>query len=167
VPLSYKEVAEILKIIDASQCDEVVLELGDTRLVVRRGADGRTVATTGTGETVAAPARAPSSASTPAKTAPAKAPPAKSAGMPVAAAAGQIEIRSPMVGTFYRRPSPRDPAFVEVGQKVARGTPLGLIEVMKLYTTIEAQADGVVEQIAAEDGALVEFDQLLFLIRPA
>lgn len=166
MPLSYKEVAEILKIIDASQCDEVVLELGDTRLVVRRGADGRAIATTGTGETVAAPARAPS-ASSPAKTAPAKAPPTKSAGMPVAAAAGQIEIRSPMVGTFYRRPSPRDPAFVEVGQKVARGAPLGLIEVMKLYTTIEAQTDGVVEQIAAEDGALVEFDQLLFLIRPA
>lgn len=161
MPLSYKEVAEILKIIDASQCDEVVLELGDTRLVVRRGGDGRAVATTGTGETVAAPARAPS----PAKTSPAKAVPAKAAA-PVAAA-GQTEIRSPMIGTFYRRPSPRDPAFVEVGQKVARGAPLGLIEVMKLYTTIEAPADGVVEQIAAEDGALVEFDQLLFLIRPA
>ena len=158
MPLSYKEVAEILKIIDASQCDEVVLELGDTRLVVRRGTDGRAVATTGTGETVAAPARAPAPS-------PAKAPSAKAAA-PVAAA-GQTEIRSPMVGTFYRRPSPRDPAFVEVGQKVARGAPLGLIEVMKLYTTIEAPADGVVEQIAAEDGALVEFDQLLFLIRPA
>lgn len=162
MPLSYKEVAEILKIIDASQCDEVVLELGDTRLVVRRGGDGRSVATTGEGETVAARASAPS----PAKTAPAKAPSAKTAAAP-GAAAGQTEIRSPMVGTFYRRPSPRDPAFVEVGQKVARGVPLGLIEVMKLYTTIEAPADGVVEQIAAEDGALVEFDQLLFLIRPA
>jgi len=157
VPLSYKEVAEILKIIDASQCDEVVLELGDTRLVVRRGGDGRSVATTGEGETVAAPARVPS---------PTKTSPAKTAAAPVAAA-GQTEIRSPMVGTFYRRPSPRDPAFVEVGQKVARGAPLGLIEVMKLYTTIEAPADGVVDQIAAEDGALVEFDQLLFLIRPA
>lgn len=162
MPLSYKEVAEILKIIDASQCDEVVLELGDTRLVVRRGGDGRSVATTGEGETVAAPARAPS----PTKASPAKAAPAKTAAAPVAAA-GQTEIRSPMVGTFYRRPSPRDPAFVEAGQKVARGAPLGLIEVMKLYTTIEAPADGVVEQIAAEDGALVEFDQLLFLIRPA
>jgi acetyl-CoA carboxylase biotin carboxyl carrier protein len=166
VPLSYKEVAEILKIIDASQCDEVVLELGDTRLVVRRGGDGRSVATTGEGETVAAPARAAASAPSPAKPALAKAPSAKTAAAPVAAA-GQTEIRSPMVGTFYRRPSPRDPAFVEVGQKVARGAPLGLIEVMKLYTTIEAPADGVVEQIAAEDGALVEFDQLLFLIRPA
>ncbi|MCC7017219.1 MAG: biotin carboxyl carrier domain-containing protein [Rhodospirillales bacterium] len=72
-----------------------------------------------------------------------------------------------MAGTFYRRPSPRGPPLVEIGQKITRGAPLRPIEVMKLYTTIEAQADGVIEQIAAEDGTLVEFDQLLFVVKPA
>ena len=163
MPLSYKEVAEILKIIDASQCDEVVLELGDVRLVVRRSTDGRAVATTGESKAVAAPAASALAAPAPPSKAPATAPRATTP----AVAPGRKEIRAPMVGTFYRRPSPRDPAFVEVGRKVKRGAPLGLIEVMKLYTTIEADGDGVIEQIAAEDGTLVEFDQLLFVIKPA
>ncbi len=159
MPLSYKDVAEILKIIDASQCDEVVLEMGDVRLVVRRSTDGRALATTGGEKSIARPERA-------AAPAPVKARPAPAAATP-AVAPGRKEIRAPMVGTFYRRPSPRDPAFVEVGQKIKRGAPLALIEVMKLYTTIEAGSDGTIEHIAAEDGMLVEFDQLLFVIKPA
>ena len=165
MPLSFKEIAEILKIIDASQCEEVVLELGDIRLVVRRSADGNASATAGAGETVLLPARdssAPPARDPAPNRAPSKAPVVKTP----AVAPGRTEIRAPMVGTFYRRPSPRDPPFVEVGQKIKRGAPLCLIEVMKLYTTIEAQADGVIEQIAAEDGTLVEFDQLLFVVKP-
>lgn len=162
MPLSFKEVAEILKIIDASQCEEVVLELGDIRLVVRRSAEGGAHATAGESKTALPPVRV-SSAPPARDPTPSKAPVAKTP----AVAPGRIEIRAPMVGTFYRRPSPRDPPFVEIGQKIARGAPLCLIEVMKLYTTIEAQADGVIEQIAAEDGTLVEFDQLLFVVKPA
>ena len=162
MPLSYKEVTEILKIIDASQCDEVVLEMGDIRLVVRRTSDGRAVAATSVDKPIAPLARAAAP-----RQVPDKAPTAATvSSKALAIAPGRKEIRAPMVGTFYRRPSPRDPAFVEIGQKVARGAPLGLIEVMKLYTTIEADGDGVIEQIAAEDGTLVEFDQLLFVIKP-
>lgn len=162
MPLSYKEVAEILKIIDASQCDEVVLEMGDIRLVVRRTSDGRAVAATSADKPITPLARAAAP-----RQVPDKAPTAATVSSKASTVApGRKEIRAPMVGTFYRRPSPRDPAFVEIGQKVARGAPLGLIEVMKLYTTIEADGDGVIEQIAAEDGTLVEFDQLLFVIKP-
>ena len=76
-----------------------------------------------------------------------------------------IEIfKSPMVGTFYSKPSPEDPPFVTVGQNVKKGDTLCLIEVMKLFTTVECTADGTVETIFVEDGALVEFDQPLFLI---
>jgi biotin carboxyl carrier protein len=71
-----------------------------------------------------------------------------------------------MVGSFYRRPSPHEAPFVEVGGRVGKGDPLCLIEVMKLYTTIEAPGDGIVEAIAVEDGAAIEFDQLLFVIKP-
>ena len=64
------------------------------------------------------------------------------------------------------RPAPDQPPFVEVGSKVSAGDPLCLIEVMKLYTTIEAPVSGTIRQIAVEDAALVEFDQLLFVIAP-
>jgi biotin carboxyl carrier protein len=70
-----------------------------------------------------------------------------------------------MVGTFYGRPSPDEEPFVKEGSEVTAGAPLCLIEVMKLYTTIEATADGVIESILVEEGKLVDFDQPLFIIR--
>ena len=76
-----------------------------------------------------------------------------------------VMIRSPMVGTFYRAQSPNDPPFVDVGSKVNSGDPLCLIEVMKLYTTIESTLNGTITAIPAEDGKLVEFDQPLFHIK--
>jgi len=76
-------------------------------------------------------------------------------------------MRSPMVGTFYRRPAPTSPAFVEVGDRVEPGTPLCIIEVMKLFTTIEATVSGSVSNILANDGDSVEYDQLLFIFDPA
>lgn len=163
--LSYGEVAEIIRIIDASNCEELILELEGARLVVRRGgasaggeaARAPTVqSTTGTGS--AAPSAADSAAARPAR---------KSESSPTTAApAGTTTVCSPMVGTFYRRPSPDEAPFIEQGASVRAGDALGLIEVMKLYTTIESPVDGVVEAILAEDGALAEFDQPLFVIRP-
>ena len=73
-------------------------------------------------------------------------------------------IKSPMVGTFYSKPSPEEPPFVIAGQEVKKGDTLCLIEVMKLYTAVESAIDGTVETIFVEEGALVEFDQPLFLI---
>jgi acetyl-CoA carboxylase biotin carboxyl carrier protein len=162
VGLTYKEVAEILKVVDASNCDEVVLEIEGTRLVVRRSSSGAAAHCEAVMPTVQNPA--------PASVAPAPAPVKPNRSATTAASAGTPganEVRAPMVGTFYRRPSPQEPHFVEVGQSVAKGQALCLIEVMKLFTTIEATAAGTVEAILAEDGALVEFDQLLFVIRPS
>lgn len=154
--LSYKEVAEILKIIDASSCDEVVLELGDTRLVVRRGGASNASGNLTTRTQSIAPAAEKQAASSPGKVA------ARDT-VPGADAGGSV-VKSPMAGTFYSRPSPGEEPFVEEGTKVGAGDTLCLIEVMKLYTTIEASADGVVESILADDGDLVEFDQPLFVI---
>lgn len=157
--LTYKDVADILKIIDSSSCDEVVLDVGGVRLEVRRHGAGAPPAT------ASAPIRA---AAAPSPTAPA-APPtraeAPTAVSSVAADAGGLQIRAPMVGSFYRRPSPGEKPFVDVGQAVRKGDPLCLIEVMKLYTTIAAPADGVIDAIRVEDGALVAFDQLLIVMR--
>lgn len=167
--LSYREVAEILKIIDASDCEEVVLELEGMRLVVRRaGAEGATPPARPAAQSSAA---APAQAELPAAAAPQAAAPAVASAAPraaqVPAQEGMVDVRAPMVGTFYRRPSPQDPPFVEVGDRIEKGQALCLIEVMKLFTTIEAQQAGTLELIGPEDGALVEFDQLLFRIRPA
>ncbi len=75
-----------------------------------------------------------------------------------------ITVKSPIAGTFYSRPSPDEASFVSQGTKVTSGDTLCLIEVMKLYTTIEATVDGVIESVLVEDGNLVEFDQPLFVI---
>ena len=163
--LSFKEVAEILKLIDASDCEEVILELDGTRLVVRRNGGATASPPRAESPTAAPPAREAAHAAP----AGAQAPPAPSASpAPTAPAveSGLTEVRAPMVGTFYRRPSPDEPAFVEVGAKVSAGDPVCLIEVMKLFTTIEAPVAGTVEAIQTEDATLVEFNQLLFLIRP-
>ncbi len=143
--LSSKDVAEIIKIIDASALDEFTIELADIKLVIRRrGAPAETSATT---IPLSQPAVTPAARALPRTD-------------------GALEVRAPMVGTFYRAPSPKDPPFVEVGSVVKPGQPLGLIEVMKLYTTLEAKQAGKVVDIPAANGALVEYDQVLFVIQP-
>jgi len=158
--LTYKDVAEILKIIDSSDCEELVLEVEGLKLVVRRGGAGPlapAVALAPTPEPTRIAQAAPAAPAAPAQQ------PAPTATAPVA---DGTQVRAPMVGSFYRRPSPQEKPFVEVGSKVKKGDPLCLIEVMKLYTTIEAPVSGTVVAITAEDGKLVEFDQLLFVDKP-
>ena len=77
-----------------------------------------------------------------------------------------IEIRSPMVGTFYRRPAPDKPPYVEVGDHIKPGDIVCIIEAMKLFNEIESEVEGVIEKILVEDATPVEFDQPLFLVRP-
>ena len=164
--LSYREVAEILKIIDASACDELILELEGTKLVVRRGEAGNGVADASMAGNPQSIGPESISAVTGATAAPDSVPPDTNAAAEERREDGLVEMRAPMVGTFYRAPSPTEPPFVNVGDEVKVGDPLCLIEVMKLYTTIEAQHAGRIAEIGAENGALVEYDQLLFVIEP-
>lgn len=76
-----------------------------------------------------------------------------------------VEIKSPLVGTFYRSPSPDAPVFVEKGSKVKKGDALCILEAMKMMNTLESEFDGVIEEILAQNGDLVEFDQVVFLLR--
>jgi acetyl-CoA carboxylase biotin carboxyl carrier protein len=151
--LSYDEVSEILKIIDESSCDEFVLETGDIKLVVRRrGAAGQAAAIE------SSPSR--SSIVRPSTT------PIHSRPVVAGGAASANVVLAPMVGTFYRSPSPGAPPFVEVGSKVKKGDPICIIEVMKLFTTIHAEWSGTVAEIGAENAKLVEYGQMLFVITP-
>ena len=160
--LSYADVGEILKMIDSSSCAEVILELGDIKMVVRKGQQG---AVTAESSMISNPIQSsdvshakndtPASAETQSA--------ARYGSGELTTGKGEI-INSPMVGTYFSKPSPEDQPFVAVGQKVKKGDTLCLIEVMKLYTAVESAIDGTVETIFVEEGALVEFDQPLFSI---
>jgi len=155
VSLTYDEIAEIIRLIDSSSCDELVVETEDMKLVVRRN-----------GAPAAAAAEYTERGSGPIKVAPGSAREPPAAAPTIEAAVGQIEVAAPMVGTFYRAPSPEAHAFVEVGSVVSPGRPLCLIEVMKLFTTIKSEVSGRIVQIGAENGELVEYGRTLFVIEP-
>jgi acetyl-CoA carboxylase biotin carboxyl carrier protein len=157
--LTYDNVADIVKIIDASTLDEITLELEGAKISIRRNGAG------GISEGRAQPSAVTPAAVTPviaekkADVAPSVAP------VPVPAQAGQ-RVLSPMTGTFYTRPAPTEPEFAEVGSRVDAGAPLCVIEVMKLFTTIDAPCSGRVVSVLADNGQLVEHDQPLFIIEP-
>jgi acetyl-CoA carboxylase biotin carboxyl carrier protein len=83
------------------------------------------------------------------------------------AAAGLIEIKSPMVGTFYASPSPDARPFVQVGDRVSPDSDVCIIEAMKVFNNIKAETSGTIASIQAENGQAVEYGQVLFLVRPA
>lgn len=158
--LTYKDVTEILRIIDESDVEELILEVGDSKIEIRRHG------TAGTRQTAAIPAPQPT-AEVPPSPQPKDPSPAPPAAKPSAkATAAGTQVRAPMVGTFYRRPAPQKPAYVEIGDAVQQGDPICIIEVMKLFTTIEAPVTGRVVEIGAENEDLVQLDQLLFVIEP-
>lgn len=78
-----------------------------------------------------------------------------------------ITIKSPIIGTFYRRPAPNKPLFVEVGTTISKGQTLCVIEAMKLFNEIESEVSGKIVKILVDDASPVEFDQPLFLVEPA
>ena len=150
--LSHDEIAEIIRLVDGSSLDELIVDTGDVKLVVRRnGVTGRTEL----GD------ERPRASTPPAKGGAAAAP------ANIETAAGQAEVTAPMVGTFYRSPRPEAPPFVEVGAVVRAGQPLCIIEVMKLFTTINSEVAGKIVQIGAENAELVEYGRTLFVIEPA
>jgi len=157
--LSYKEVADIVKIVDSSDCEELILEMDKMRLVVRRGETRNETQSKVTAKPAA-------SASVSSVSAPAPQPSVAEKTNTVTKIGDTSEgiVSSPMVGTFYRCPSAGEVPFIEVGSKVSAGDPLCLIEVMKLYTTMEATSDGTIKAILADDASLVEFGQPLFII---
>ena len=154
--LTYRDIADILKAIDEAEAEEINIEVEGLRLSVRK----RTSAgpSSALAQTVASvPEPAPPEPQNTASI-------SESSVTETVVQEGYRAVRSPMVGTFYRRPNPESDPFVESGAKISAGDPICLIEVMKLYTTIESPVNGSIVSIFAEDGQLVEFNQQLFLI---
>ena len=163
--LTHADIAEIIRLVDQSTLDEFVVEVGDLRVEIRRKGAAPAAASPAPSAPPAPPESPPPAAPAPSARPGPDTETAGSAGP--ALGEGQVAVRSPMVGTFYRRPSPDEPPYVEVGSEVEVDAPLGLVEVMKLYTTIYARTRGRIADIGANDAELVEYDQVLFVIDPA
>jgi acetyl-CoA carboxylase biotin carboxyl carrier protein len=158
------DVEQILRVVDGLSDVEVRLEVGDLKLHVRKFSGGSDVQ----GARLAdVPAAAPRPAATPdARPAvPAASPAPARATAEGAAPADAVPSRAPMLGAFYRAPSPAEPAFVQEGSRVRAGDPVCIIEVMKLFNTVNAEVDGTIVSIVAENGQMVEQDDILFYVK--
>ncbi|MCD6679428.1 MAG: acetyl-CoA carboxylase biotin carboxyl carrier protein [Burkholderiaceae bacterium] len=165
--LTHKDVETILSLIEGSGYDEIKLEFDDFKIEVRRS-----VGEDATPRRIA-PAEPAASAPAPAQPDARHAPAAPPPGTTVQARPaddripdGCVAIRSPILGTFYRAPSPEKAPFVEVGSRVGAEDSVCLVEVMKLFNSVPAGQAGVIEEIRAQNGALVEFGEVLMILRP-
>ena len=155
--LTEDDVLEILKLFEQSKFDFLQLEQGERKITVSKGGYQPPAPSPTTGSARAMPAAAPAPATIAAQPAPVES---------AALGPGLKPIAAPMVGKFYAAPSPSDPPFVTAGTHVAAGATIGLIEVMKVFTSIKTESAGVIEKILVTSGQFVEFGQPLFLIRP-
>jgi acetyl-CoA carboxylase biotin carboxyl carrier protein len=150
--LTARDIAEITRLLEDSSFDELELEIDGMKIHLVRSGAGQGFA----GLPAKAPAPAATQAGNPEN--PCLAPPA------TPPTPGLSEVRAPLLGTFYRAPKPGAAPFVEVGARVEPDSIVGIIEVMKLMNTVRAGVAGVVREIRARDGELVEYGEALLLI---
>ena len=163
--MDFKQIQELIKMINKSNIGEVSIEEKGFKLTIKQkeepvqqviAAPMQTQPIT----TLAAP-QAMAVAQSPAVSAAEK--PAKAAEAP---AGNTVTIKSPMIGTFYRSPSPDKPSFVNVGDDITPGKVVCIIEAMKLFNEIESEISGKIVKVLVEDASPVEYDQPLFLVEP-
>ena len=157
--MDLKQIHDLIKVVNKSNIGEISIEDKDGKVTIKQKEDKITV-TSAPAQTVyaSAPAAAPTAAA-----------PVASAPAPAAAPAANnlITIKSPMIGTFYRRASPDKPLLAEEGTEVNAGKVVCIIEAMKLFNEIESEVKGTIVKVLVEDASPVEFDQPLFLVQPA
>lgn len=156
--MDLKDIQSLIKLVNSTSIDEVSVEKENFRIKIKKNSP----------QLMAAPMAVAPAPVAVQSTAPASAAPA--AERPLAEepkASNLIEIKSPMIGTFYRRPSPDKPNFSEVGDSIGKGDIVCIIEAMKLFNEIESEVSGKIVKILVEDSQPVEYDQPLFLVEPA
>ena len=161
--MDIKEIQSLIKFVAKSGASEVKLETEDIKITIRTGPSGPGSETTYV-QQIPMPSQ---QVAAPAQPAPTPAAPAKEADKQESEDSKYITIKSPIIGTFYRKPSPDKPAFVEVGDTIAKGDVLCVIEAMKLFNDIESEVTGKIVKVLVEDSSPVEFDQPLFLVDPS
>ncbi len=157
--MNIKEIEDLIKFVAKSGVSEVDLEAKDFKLSIKVPVKGDNVPQQIITHVAAPVAAAPQQA------APVAAPIAaesKAAAEP----SNQIIIKSPMIGTFYRTPSPDKPSFVNIGDEITPGKVIGIIEAMKLFNEIESEVSGRVVKILVDNASPIEYDQPLFIVEP-
>ena len=156
--MKLKEIQNLIKFVAKSGASEVSLEMEDVKITVKTNNEPRQVL-------VQEPVVVPQ------PQAPVPPPSVVQVDAPVESSPEEdsnlITIKSPIIGTFYRKPSPDKPSFVEVGDSISEGTVLCVIEAMKLFNDIESEVSGKIVKILVDDTSPVEFDQPLFLVDPS
>ena len=159
--MDFKQVQELIKIINKSNIGEISIEENDFKITIKQKEEKvQTIVTAQSAPLYSA--------------APVSAPPAlqqqSQQAAPLSAtpkADNLITIKSPMIGTFYRKSSPDKPSLIEIGDEVSPGKVVCIIEAMKLFNEIESEVSGTIVKVMVDDASPVEYDQPLFLVEPA
>jgi acetyl-CoA carboxylase biotin carboxyl carrier protein len=153
-----QEINELLKAFTKSNVNELKLEKGDFKITIRQGVNSAPTTTYVQAPAASAPVAAPAAVA---------AAPIAEASKPAAPVADKgVIIKSPMIGTFYRSSGPGKPNFVNVGDTIEIGSPICIIEAMKLFNEIECEIKGTIIKVLVDDATPVEYDQPLFLVEP-
>lgn len=165
VPLKMHEIRELIRLVDESQVEEFELDNDGTKIVIKKKGEATAESVKQVGQQ---PTPVPAPATTPAVS-PEVAAPVQAQVEPTVEKeedSGLHQIVSPMVGTFYRAPSPDADPYVETGKRVDEKTVVCIVEAMKLMNEIEAEVKGEVVKVLVTNGQLVEYGQPLFLVKP-
>ena len=157
--MKIKEIQNLIKFVAKSGASEVKLEMEDVKITIKTNDGSQPIVLQ---ETPVVPQQVIQTQ--PVSPEPSIAPPSQA---DVEEVSNYITIKSPIIGTFYRKPSPDKPNFVEVGDSISEGSVLCVIEAMKLFNDIESEVSGKIVKILVDDSSPVEFDQPLFLVDPS
>ena len=161
--MDLKEIQNLIKFVAKSGASEVKLEMEDVKITIRTGSDTETTIVQ----------QMPISQQMPQQATPIAQPAqvqVSNTETPVDSLddnSKYLTVKSPIIGTFYRKPAPDKPLFVEVGQNISEGDVLCVIEAMKLFNEIESEVSGTIVKVLVDDSSPVEFDQPLFLVDPS
>ena len=162
--MDFKQIQELIKLINHSEIGEVTIEQKDFRVTIKQKEPQVTQLVS-----ASAPIQQayPQQVQQAAPATPATPPAVASQEQPSQPQGNFVTIKSPMIGTFYKRPSPDKPDFVQVGDEVTPGKVVCIIEAMKLFNEIESEVKGKIVKLLVEDASPVEYDQPLYLVEPS
>mgnify|MGYP002401941359 CR=1 FL=1 len=166
--MDFKQIQELIKMVNKSNIGELTIEQKDFKVTIKQKEEHITQVLSGPATSSFQPAQPAVAAAPQQMSLPASAPAQeKTKSQEPAANSNLVTIKSPMIGTFYRKSAPDKPNFVEVGDEVTKGKVVCIIEAMKLFNEIESEVNGKIVKVLVDDASPVEYDQPLFLVEPA
>jgi acetyl-CoA carboxylase biotin carboxyl carrier protein len=172
--MKFREIQDLIKLISETGIDEFNFEQEEFKLSIINNKEVKIIEGSGQPQYIQMPAQmqmpqqqyAPAPPVAASTTAPASQEVAPVVEAPAAKSSTQVEVKSPIVGTFYRSASPDKPAFVKVGDRIQKGDVVCIVEAMKLFNEIETEVSGIIVKVLVEDAQPVEYDQVLYIVEP-